>query len=247
MIANRSRRVAGLVLAVGGVVATGTTVAACSSGASANGSLSADTLNSTAVQNAESAGWVHEEVVSAASGHTVSMTNDIGTSEGRQVISPEGAHATVLVVAGEAYIQGDSAALANYFGFPSSASAQMAGKWISFQSTDSGFSTISSAVTLKSDFSQIELSGPLTKGPVTELDGQRVIPIHGTEAAPGGEASVSATLYVADQGRILPVELQASGQGATETVIWSNWGQAVNLVAPSDAVPVSSISGNSTS
>jgi len=230
-------------MAVIAVAAASTIAAACGSEAKANYSKSAATLVSLAVQNAENAGWVHEETNSSGSGHTLSMSNDVGTSEGRQVITPDGAHATVVLVGGVAYIQGDPAAMEKYFGFPSSDSTQLAGKWISLPSSDSGFSTVSAAVTLKSDFSQVRLNGPLTKGPLTEIDGQRVIPVQGSMAAPGGGPTVAGTLYVTAEGQVLPVELRASGHAESETVVWSRWGQAVQLAAPPGAVPISSIGG----
>jgi hypothetical protein len=230
-------------MAVVAVVAASIIVAACGSGPTANDSKSVATLVSSAVQNAENAGWVHEEVDSSGSGHRLLMSNDIGTSEGRQMITLDGAHATVVLIGGVAYIQGDSAALTNYFGFPSSDSNQLAGKWISLRSTDSGFSTVSAAVTLKSDFGQVRLNGPLTKRPVTELDGQHVIPVQGSVTAPGGGATVAGTLYVTAQGQVLPVELRASAQAGSETIVWNRWGRAVQLAVPPGAVPVSSING----
>jgi hypothetical protein len=243
MIANRAPRPTKLIRAVVAVAVASTTVAACSSGPTVNNSKSAATLASLALQNAEKAGWVHEVVDSSGSGHTLSMSNDLGASEGRQVITPDGAHATVILVGGVAYVQGDAAAVKNYFGLPSTDSTQLAGKWISLRSSDSGFSTVSAAVTIKSDFSQVGLTGQLTKGPVTDLDGQRVIPVQGSMAAPGGGPTVDGTLYVTAEGQVLPVELRASGQGESETVVWSRWGQPLQLAAPPGAVPISSIGG----
>jgi len=220
-------------------------VAACSSGSagSANDSESAATLVASATTNAEGAGWVHENLQSSGSGHTLSMSNEVGTSGGQQVITPDGAHATVLLTGRVAYIQGDSQALTTYFGFPSSVATQFAGKWISLRPSDSGFSTVSAAVTLRSDFSQVHLTGRLTKGPVTNIDGQQVIPVQGSVTAPGGGGSVAGTLYVTAQGRVLPVELHASGQPGSETVVWSHWGRVVQLIAPGGAVPISSLGG----
>lgn len=243
MTVNGAPRPTKLIMAVVAVFAAGASVAACGSGASANGSKSAATLDSLAVRNGESSAWVHEDVDSSGNGHTLSMSNDVGKSEGRQVITPDGAHATVVLVGGVAYIQGDAAALTKYFGFPSADSSQLAGKWISLRSTDSGFATVSAAVTIKSDFNQVGLTGPLTKGPVTVLDGKRVIPVHGTIASSGGGPAPAAILYVTAEGQVLPVELRASGQGETVTVVWRRWGQGVQLAAPRGAVPISSIGG----
>jgi hypothetical protein len=220
--------------------AAGSTLAACSSGSS-NDSMSAASLLASAVTNADNAGWVHEEVQSSGSGHTLSMSNAVGTSEGQQVITPDGAHATVRLTGGVAYIEGDSQALKSYFGLAGSVPSQFAGKWISIRRSDSGFSTVSASLTLRSDFSQVRLTGRLTKSPVTDIDGQQVIPVRGDVTAPGGGGSVTGTLYVTAQGQVLPVELHASGQPGTETTVWSRWGQVVQLKVPGSAVPISSL------
>jgi len=88
----------------------GSTVASASSS-----KTSASELVSLAVHNAEASGWVHETSILTGSGHRVSSVNDVGTTEGRQVIDSNGAHATVLVVGGNAYIYADAKAIATYF------------------------------------------------------------------------------------------------------------------------------------
>jgi hypothetical protein len=208
-----------------------------------NSSDSATTLVSLAIHDAERAGWVHEEVESSGSGHTVTMSNDIGTSEGRQLINPDGAHATVVLIDGVAYMQGDSGALKNYFGLPNSVSTQLAGKWISLRPGNSEYSAVSDAVTLKSDFSKARLIGPLVKGSTSEIDGQRVIAIEGGVSHSGGGQSVPGTLYVSATGQVLPVEIRTSGQFGRVTVVWSRWGHAVQLAAPSGAVSIFSVGG----
>lgn len=228
------------------VTALTVAMAACSSSGpstSSNNSKSAATLVSQVTHDAEAAGWVHEDVNASESGHSLKMSNDVGTSRGRQLITIDGAHATVLLVGGVAYIQGDAAALTNYFGFPSSDSTKEAGKWISVKSSDSGFSNVTGAVTLRSDFGQVPLSGKLTKAPITEIDGQSVIPIRGSLAGQSGSASIPGTLYVTAKGEVLPVELQASGKPGSETVTWNNWGKNVQLTVPTGAVPISSLGG----
>jgi hypothetical protein len=61
-------------------------------------------LMSLAVHDAVKAGWVHKVVKTSAPGRTFSMDNDIGTTEGRQVVVSNGAHAEVILLGPRAYI-----------------------------------------------------------------------------------------------------------------------------------------------
>jgi hypothetical protein len=171
------------------------------------------------------------------------MVNDIGTTEGRQVIDVDGGHATVVLVGGTAYIQGDATAVASYFDLPASQPAQLAGKWISLTPNDSDFSAVTSAVTLNSDFSQVGFKGPYTVGAAQTVGGRTVVPIHGYISGPTGSAPIPATLTVTSGGTVLPVTLRASSGQLSASSTWSQWGQAVALAAPPSPIPMSSIAG----
>ena len=223
-------------------LAAGWSGAACSSpAANPNAALPASSLVTTALRNTVGTGWVHEAFNATGTGHTISMDNDIGTATGRQVIDADGAHAMVIVLDDAAYIEGDAQAMTSYFGFPSS--RQLAGKWIAIGHSDNGYSTVRAAVTLKSDFSQVVITGPLKKEPVTVIDGRSVVPIVGTIAGATGGDPVPATLYVTATGVILPIELRAGNARATETTVWSNWGRSVRITAPPGPIPISTVGG----
>lgn len=220
---------------------------ACSSGANeSNTAMSAQSLVSLALRNAIRAGWVHEELQESGGGHSLSMVNDIGSTEGRQVVAVDGAHATVLVLDGVAYIQGDANALANYFGLSSKAQ-QLVGKWISLRSSDSKYSTVSDAVTLTSNFQQVVMNGPFTEGHVVVVDGRSAVPIGGYAPVSSGNTAEPATLYVTTAGTVLPVAYHVSAQQGTQhatlAAIWRDWGRPVTLVAPANAIPISTLGG----
>jgi hypothetical protein len=103
---------------------------ATSSQVGAASTLPASQLESLALHNAEDSGWVHEVTTASGQGHTFKMVNDIGTTEGRQVITSDGAHGIVLVIGGIAYLYGDKKAIANYFGLSSTDPGQYANRWI---------------------------------------------------------------------------------------------------------------------
>jgi hypothetical protein len=205
------------------------------------------TLAALALKNATAAGWVHEIAAATGPGHTLNMTNDIGAAEGRQVIDSNGAHSTVLVLHSTAYINGDLTAITQYFGLQTSNPQGLAGQWISIQPSDQNYSAVTAAVTLRSDFHNL-IFGPFSNGSTVVVDGTNLTAVHGFVQGPNGVKRVPATLYVTQTGTVLPVRLQASTSGITETTTWSNWGRSVSLATPSQSIPISTVlaSGSST-
>jgi hypothetical protein len=209
--------------------------------ADAAGTTSPSSLVSESLQNAEGSGWVHEVGQGVASGHTFSAVNDIGTFEGRQMITSDKARAEVIQIGQEAYIRGNAAAISTYFGLTQNNPAQLANTWISIVPSDGGeYTTVIAAVTLRSDFENQSLTGPLSEGRTVTVDGQRCIPITGHVTAPD-YGSVRATLFVSDSRTPLPVEYEAGDAKARSTTTWSHWGHAVSLSPPPDAIPFSSL------
>ena len=224
------------------LVCAGIALAACGSGSAAPppASDSAKALLAKALANATAGGWVHETIHSIEPGHKLDMDNDIGTNSGRQVIVLDGAHATVILTNDEAFIKGDEKAIVHYFQLPTKTPTKWANRWIAIKATDGGFASVSSSVTLTGDFKQFSLPGPLTKGAVVTLDGQRVIPIRASEKSPSGKA-VPVTIYVTASGTVLPVSFTVSTGSLTTSVDWSDWGKSVVLVAPSPTTPIASV------
>lgn len=245
-IALKLRRARWMFLAL--ILGLGASLASCSSGSGASHpSVSPQAMESLAVANATAAGWVHETNRSTGSGQTVSMVNDIGSDQGRQVIDSDGAQSTALVLNGMAYIQGDAKAITSYFQIPTADPQKLAGQWISIRPTDQSYAAVSASVTLQSDFQNFQslMSGPFTAGTQTVVDGLRVVPISGHVSGPTKGSTVPATLFVTASGKVLPVKFQASNKDASITTQWTDWGHAVALVPPPTSVPISSIVGPS--
>jgi hypothetical protein len=199
--------------------------------------------------NAVEAGSVHEtvsmhaEATGTSPAHTLAMDNEVGTAEGRQIIDVDGAHATVIVIGTKAFIEGNAQAMANYFQVSKTDPQRFAGRWLSISESDPGYATVSAAVTLKSDFSGVSLKGPLKKGTVIVIGGQEALPISGYIAGPSAGEKLPATLYVTTTGKVLPIELRASGSHVSKDTSWSDWGHVVSFVAPAGAVSISSLGG----
>ena len=93
----------------------------------------AESLVSAAMRDAIAGGAVHEVTVTKRSGETLTTVNDVGTSEGRQMINlSDGFIGEILafdsLLVKKAYVKGNEIGLTNYFGFPASAAAKYAGK-----------------------------------------------------------------------------------------------------------------------
>jgi hypothetical protein len=217
--------------------------AEATAGATSPPHLSARALQAKAISDAEGAGWVHEVGQGTDGTHTYSSDNDIGTFEGRQNTKTDAAQAEVIVIGRHAYIRGNAAAISTYFGLTANDPQQLAGTWVSIVPSDAAeFQTVTAAVTLKSDFTNWSISGPLTEGGVTKVDGQRVIPLEGQVTQPTGDV-VAVTLYVTDSAKPLPVQSKSVSSTGTTTTTWSRWGHRVTLTAPTGAVSFSSLFG----
>ncbi len=211
--------------------------AALASSRGSNTGKSASTLAKAAVRNADRAGWVHEVILTTGQGHRLVMANDVGAHTGRQVISVDGGNAKVIGINGDAYIEGNETAIANYFGLPNP--QQLANRWLVLTPNEAGFSTVSAGLTLKSDFHDLTLKGVLKKGAVTMVDGVEAIPIHGHISNPAGHGLIAVTLYVPASGAVLPLALRGTGNGLTTSIDWTSWGHPVTIAAPSNVTPLS--------
>jgi len=192
-----------------------------------------------ATHDADLQGWVHVAASVTVGTTATTATEDAGPTIGQQTIHLGTQSGTVVYVDHVAYVQFSSAAIAQTLGAPNISAAAI-GKWISFQPSDKGYSTIVQGVTLSSLVSQLlAFPGALTIGQATVVNGQSVTPITG-EARVGGR-TIKAVVDVTRTAHPLPVEVNASSSGASETVAFSNWGSAVKITAPSGATPAAGV------
>lgn len=196
-------------------------------------------LLARAVQNADGKGWVHI-VVSAAQGTTaLSETEDAGPTGGQQTIVIGGAHATAIWLDNTAYVRVDSASIAETLGTPS-IGPKAVGQWVSFGPSDHDYGAITRGMGLRSAVGGfVSFSGPLAIGAATRVDGQQVTPLSGRVSVAGGPL-IGATIDIARRSDTLPVEINASSSGRSETVIFSDWGHPITLAPPAGARPISS-------
>jgi hypothetical protein len=200
-------------------------------------------IQEEALAAAEAAGSVHVDMTSSSGSGSTVYSTDVSSSAGRQVITiTGGGNATVLDVAGVAYVSGNPAALVGFFGFPPAVSARLTGRWVSFRSGQPYYQQVVDAMTLGSAMGVVTLSGRLTSKGVRRVGGQPVVAVLGTApSVPGVPARTKATLYVATTGRMLPVSYAEASGSIRLSAEFSRWGEKVTVAAPRDAIPISSV------
>lgn len=198
-----------------------------------------------------SAGSVHLDISSTASNGSVAYSDDATASGGRQVVTfDRTGHATILFIDGVGYLQADAQTLAGFFGMLQTQASQLAGRWISVRPGDklggTNYDLITSGITLSSVADELTLSGtPTPTGPTT-VDGQQVVGVRGPlPASDQMPASAQDALYLTDNSLMRPVVSEISGGGVKSEVKYSQWGEAVHLTAPANAIPASSVSSPS--
>jgi hypothetical protein len=221
---------AGAVLGVAGLC-----LSACGSSSPAD---TAKSLMQKALKDATKAGWVHEVGLETEGSKSLQSDNHIATASGSSSVDDEGALAKVLLVGGVAYIEGNEDAVLHYFGLPAKHPAALAGKWLSIESSNSGFTQVSASVTLAGDFAQYTLGGKVTKSKDVVVDGRKATPIYGTVS---GKSTIHATLYVTTTGTILPIEITVKDGPVTSVIKWDAWGDAVVLTKPASSIPITTV------
>jgi hypothetical protein len=193
----------------------------------------------SALHDATSSKWVHEVITAKEGGLVASRVDDIGSTEGRQVIAlSSGATAEVVAFANakKAYIRANILGIAKYFAFPTKTPGKYANKWLELTSSDANYAAVVSATTLSSDFPQLlQISGPLSVGHVTSLAGVPVIEVLGKIPASSNNPALAVTLYLSSSGKLLPLELRETAKGLSAVIKWSKWGHKVNLSSPTGA------------
>jgi hypothetical protein len=203
---------------------------------------SAAALLSSAIHDAIAGRGVHEVSVARRAGKSIKMINDIATNEGRQVITlSDGSSVEVLAFAAlqKAYIKGNRIGLKNYSGFPESAAAKYAEKWMAANPADHAWENITGSTTLESDFgTNLVILHPMLNAKVATINGVGSYEITGRVAASANGPAVSVKLYVSDKGTVLPIRLIEEAKGVSATENWSRWGESVALRTPKKSVPL---------
>jgi len=128
-------------------------------------------------------------------------------------------------------------------------SAAAAGQWVSVVPADSVYQSTAAALTVGSVMSELALSPPITGARTVVAGGRTVVEIAGAWTGEGITAKNRATgeLQVTKGAASLPVRFSGvmppttAAGGFTANLVVSKWGEAVHVVPPAFAVPLSRI------
>jgi hypothetical protein len=189
---------------------------------------------------------VHYVSSSSAPGRAIRIVADVGRGRGIQRVAltkrGQTGAATVLVVAGSAYIRGDAFTLHDYFPFTRAQAGRYAGTWISIPQTRGAYAAAAADATFASFVRDLLPSKRLTLVRAT-IAGKKSVGVRG-HVRQGGVDLVE-TVYAPASGSPLPFQEKAvvSGHPGTSLTRMSRWNEPVRLTAPAHSVPISTVVG----
>ncbi len=211
--------------------------------------LDSQQIISLSLQAANKAGSVHYTVTNTAGGTSTGQVGDAQVSSGIQTNSGGGQGTTTIrLTNGNIYVIGDATGLSNYNGFNSSDAATYANKWIEYNSSEPAYSSIAADLSLGSLLTTSFPSQSLSKPIQSVVNGQPVIEISGSLVTNTGsnEVMVNVTVAISQVSPFFPIESVVSGSTGTATgsttVVFSNWGEQVNVPIPPNPIQCSIIS-----
>jgi hypothetical protein len=196
---------------------------------------------------------VHYVSTSVEDGMTTTIVGDVNRTSGTQsiVVSYQGAKASMVIelVGHEAYFRGAATAIEVLISLTARQSAAAAGRWVSVVPADSAYQSTAAALTVGSVMSELALSPPITGARTVAVGGRTVVEIAGAWTGEGITAKNHATgeLEVTKGAASLPIGFSgvmpatAAAGGFTANLVVSRWGEAVHVVPPAFAVPLSTI------
>jgi hypothetical protein len=232
------RRIGVLVLVV---------VAAAVSAAVAFAAQSPKQLHAAMLAAASARHSVHYVSTTTAPGHAIRIVSDVGRGLGIQRITVKSGSksgpATVLVVGGSAYINGNAFTLQNFFPFTKAQATKYAGQWISIPSTSGAYAAVAADATFSSFLSDLLPSTHLSVVRAT-VGGRKSVGLRGTVQQANLE--IVETVYAPASGTPLPFVEKAVTKGVkgTSSVRVSRWNEAVHVTAPANAVPITTVVGH---
>jgi hypothetical protein len=248
MTSKRYQRVTrGGALVLGVACAAFPALAAFSPASAAPASGSASQELKAAVAAANQQGSVRVTVHFFSGKTTGLVVQDSAKQSAVQTVAIGKERVSILLFNGNAYFSGNQSGLTSYFGLPKVVAATVGQRWISVSPSDSGFQAVVAGLSLPDALKEASPTGSITMGKMKKLSGQLTDSISGT----GSTSVPPTTLFVSAAGRHLPVEAAAtrgSGKGLSGEIIrFSRWGESVRVPTPTNPIPISTLSGGSTS
>lgn len=214
--------------ALSGLVFAFAVLAGCGGSRQANSIASRMPGEIVAATRLAAAGASSVHISGAIAGAGPSITLDLNLlagKGGRGRLSENGLDFEVIQTGGAIYVKG-SPALYEHIG-GAAAAHHLRGRWLKAPVTRGSFATLASLMDLRQLLgTTLAGHGALVKGPMSIVNGQRVVPV--TDTSTGG------TLRIATSGPPYPVEVSRAGAGGR--IVFDHWNEPVALAAPEHAV-----------
>jgi hypothetical protein len=236
--------------AVTGALASGLLVAVLAGAGPAAAATSPAALVTASQAAAAKQQSVRFAASSSLGSDSITIVADVARSAGLETVRIRHSSQVGLVSArytGKAvYFKGNVNGLVGYMGMPSALATKYAGRWIAFTPTQKNYAAIAHSMTLPAAVAQVSIDPPFTTSAGPKVGNLSTVVVHGTTtslSSSGGKGS--ATLSIRSQGTPLPVRFVGKGtqSGGTESgqVVFSRWGEPVNVATPSPSVNASTI------
>jgi hypothetical protein len=189
----------------------------------------------------------------------VKEIGDVGRNEGIQYTTGTLGQSEIIVLGSMAYMKGDVSALQYQLGLPQREATTYANRWISLTAADSEYSNVIDLVTLRSFWNNPKVNAFLSVSEVPRstttgrFDGQDALSIDYSidESFKSTHSTFvgSSRLFTSAKSPHLPIASISSTTGKLEgdkdvqkdSGTFTKWGESVNVVAPTGALPFSSL------
>lgn len=249
-----------LLMASAAVVGLAVNAAACSSGTSGTAAQNTTPKTSVAVPGTATAlltetahavaaaGSMHFVQVTTSGRSTVTVRGALSKLTAQETLTQSGSRLVVELIDGTLYVNGPSAVLQSALSLPSSVADAHAGKWISLTPYDAPFKDVQQTLTVSSEVLPfVPIEPGLRRLAEATLHGSPVVPVIGAPATATAGSSGTSTMFVDARHSHLPVGasvlLHQGTQKENQLVIYTRWGQPVQLTPPSGPVAYSAIKG----
>jgi hypothetical protein len=183
---------------------------------------------------------VHVVVRAVHGQQTVLITQDSVAGGGRQDFTFAGHHATVLVLNGKAFREGDVGSLTDLFNFPGAIAERAAHRWIGYTQQDSGYAQVVAGVSIQAVMAEIAEADPVLQPPDPTRPSERVL--RGIATSPDYPPNSVEYLTVTTDPGHLPIRVMVRATGGdTVSASFSDWGERPVLSKPSRWTPVAAV------
>jgi hypothetical protein len=235
------------------MIVIGTEIALAATGASTSHGVTPSELLRRSLGAAESAGSFHYDATWQTNGLVQSIVGDARLSSGTQSVSVGGGHFISVLTGTVVYVQGDDTALRHQLGLLSATATATARarKWISIRQSDGPYPSMESGLTTESVLAQVVIR-PSATASITPRHRPRLVRISGSIPSGSHDQVItgSARLDVAARSD-LPSAYSARGRNGGQpwsvSIIYTRWGEHVQLPSPRDPLPYASLNSTAIS